>query len=270
MIRKHWMLRDYPVDSIDMSKMSDEVDRYGYESMLVTVYPMEYDMWTMVLNSIKDEHSFKYMMAVRPYLFSPQYLAMLITSFNKISPERLMINLVHGSIRSAEDFNGILGYDKLLKDPGQRRSYLVDFVLKLFNDVRMSVDFQIPEVVISGQSPEALEAANIASKSIALWHDMFTGSTDYIMKNKFDKVYVSTYILATETDEEAINIIKGLKPERQAAISLYGSKEKIKSQIKNLENLGVTDILFSQYGPNFSRQPIHELLLELSQEGILS
>ena len=50
---------------------------------------------------------------------------------------------------------------------------------------------------------------------------------------------------------------------------IYGSKETIKQKILELESLGVTDILFSQFNQYQETKPIHEFLEELSNNQIL-
>lgn len=270
MIKKHWILRDYHPDSINLKELCDEFNNFGYESVLFTVYSRGYDMWTRVANAISEKHTFKYMMAVRPYLFSPQYLAMLVSSFQKLSNDRVILNMVHGTIRDVETFDGIVDLNFNLLDPDERKRHLLIFLDAFKNNIEMSVKFKVPEIIISGQSDQVLEAAKANDANIALWHDMFIANPERILKNNFNKVYISTYILVTETDKEAESIINSLPEERRSAISLYGSKETLKNKIIKLSEMGVTDIIFSQYGPTFDRLPIHEFLLELTKEGILS
>jgi hypothetical protein len=44
----------------------------------------------------------KYMIALRPYNISPQYLTMINQSINQIMPDRLQINFISGYIKPHE------------------------------------------------------------------------------------------------------------------------------------------------------------------------
>ena len=133
----------------------------------------------------------------------------------------------------------------------------------------MSVDFNIPEIIVSGQSNEILSIAQKHSANIALWDQMFIDNPANIVKYNFNKVYVSSYVIVANTDEEAFSMLETLPLERRPGVFLYGSKETVKNKIISLGKMGVTDIIFSQCGSNFSREDVHKFLNELTKEKIL-
>lgn len=272
MIRKHWIVRYRPPETPESIKtVFEEINEYDYESVLLTVSPLLGDMWTKVSNVVDKSHKFKYMIAVRPYLFSPQYLAMLIASFNQISDNRLIINLVHGSIGSNESFDGIVGDKEILLTREGRRQYSKEFVSKLYNDVKMFQSFTMPEVLVSGASDDSIALAKNASNIIALYYESFIQDPERFSTLGFKKIFLFLSVLVCDTDQEAEKVISGLTDAQRAGLGspIYGSKETVTQKLLELESLGVTDILFSQLSQFQDTKPVHKFLADLTNRGIL-
>lgn len=272
MIKKHWIVRYRPPEtSLSLKNVFNELSQYNYEYVLLTVSPLLGDMWTKISSVVDKSHKFKYMIAFRPYLFSPQYLAMLISSFNEISDNRLMLNLVHGSVNSNETFDGILGDKEALLSRESRRSYSKEFVDLLFHKVKMFEPFDMPEILVSGGSDDSIELAKNTSNMIGLYYESFMESPERFTSLGFKKIFVFLSVLVCDTDEEAEEkISKMSERERNTNGSpIYGSKETITQKLLELEALGVTDILFSQFNQYQDTKPVHLFLQELTDNGIL-
>jgi alkanesulfonate monooxygenase SsuD/methylene tetrahydromethanopterin reductase-like flavin-dependent oxidoreductase (luciferase family) len=259
-----------PETAQSIQEVVDEVGNYGYESVLFTVHPMLSDMWTKLSASVNPNHTFKYMIAFRPYLFSPQYLAMLISSFNDISNNRLMLNLVHGIPNSKETFKSIVDGEKLL-DQKYRKDYAKDFVHKLFNDAEMFIPYSMPEILVSGSSDESIDLAKNTCNSIAMFYESFMENPQRYVSKKFDKIFVFLSVLVRETDEDAEQEVAAIPDDKRTVNGspMYGSKETVSKKIMELYNLGVTDIFFSQFDQNHDTKEIHQFLNELTRSGIL-
>ena len=52
------------------------------------------DVFTKMVENMKTNEKIKYLVAIRPYAISPQYLCMINQSINSIMPDRLQINFV--------------------------------------------------------------------------------------------------------------------------------------------------------------------------------
>lgn len=273
MIRKHWIVRYRPPETpASLKQVFEEVNPYGYGIVLLTVSPLLGDMWTKISSVVDKSHTFKYMIAFRAYLFSPQYLAMLISSFNQISNNRLMLNLVHGSIGSNEIFDGIIGNKDMLLTSEGRRSHSKEFIDRLFNSVKMFEPFDMPEILVSGGSEDSIHLAKNTSNIIALYYESFMQDPQRITSLKFDKVFVFLSVLVFDTDEEAEERISKMTEHERSfdGSPIYGSKETIKQKLLELESLGVTDIFFSQFNQFEDTKPVHEFLQELTDNGTLS
>lgn len=272
MIRKHWIVRYRPPETPESIKdVYSEINQYNYESVLLTVSSLLGDMWTKSATAVDKSHKFKYMIAIRPYLFSPQYLAMLISSFNQISNNKLIINLVQGNIGTNEDFNGIIGSKEMKLDTAEgRRAYSTEFIDKLFK-VKMFEPFEMPEILVSGSSDDSIHLAKKTSNIIALYYESFIENPKKFSSLNFNKIFIFLSVLIRETDEEAEREVSEMPLWQRAQFGspIYGSKETIKQKILELESLGVTDILFSQFNQYQETKPIHEFLEELSNNQIL-
>jgi alkanesulfonate monooxygenase SsuD/methylene tetrahydromethanopterin reductase-like flavin-dependent oxidoreductase (luciferase family) len=273
MIRKNWIVRYRPPETPESIKsVFDEVNPYGYGIVLVTVSPLLGDMWTRISSVVDKSHTFKYMIAFRAYLFSPQYLAMLISSFNQISNNRLMLNLVHGNVRNNESFDGIIANKEMLLTNEGRREHSKEFVDKLFHSVKMFEPFEMPEILVSGGSDDSIYLAKNTSNIIGLYYESFMKSPERFTSQNFDKIFVFLSVLVFNTDEEAEERISNMTEHERSldGSPIYGSKETLKKKILELESLGVTDIFFSQFNQYEDTIPVHEFLKELTEEGILS
>ena len=273
MIRKHWIVRYRPPETpASLKSVFDEVSPYNYGIVLLTVSPLLGDMWTKISSVVDNSHKFKYMIAFRTYLFTPQYLAMLISSFNQISNNRLMLNLVHGMVGSNESFNGIMDNKDAISTREGRRTHSTEFIDKLFHSVKMFESFEMPEILVSGGSDDSIYLAKNTSNIIGLYYESFMKSPERFTSQNFDKIFVFLSVLVFDTDEEAEERISNMtEDERDPGGSpIYGSKETLKQKIKELESLGVTDIFFSQFNQYEDPKPVHEFLEELTNSEVLS
>lgn len=275
MIRKHWMTRYRNQETVESLKdLTNDLDKYGYESLLFLVHPKAADLWTKLSTSINHNHTFKYMIAFRPYLFSPQYLASLSLSFSEMSNNRLMLNLVHGILDGSagdDSLDGIVGGD-LFYDDKYKREYSREFVKKFLNDAKTYAKFEMPELVISGKSDESIEIANDSSQIIATFCEDFLKDPTRFTRHNFKKIFVPLSILVCDTDDICEDEVSKIPQEKRVVYGdqIYGCKETIRKKILELESLGVTDILFSHFDAWHDPQDVHEFLKELSEEGILS
>ena len=78
MIRKHWINRYRPPETPESIKaLTEELDPYGYESVLFTVHSRLGDMWTRLSSSVNKNHKFKYKKNLKSttVIMAPQHSA---------------------------------------------------------------------------------------------------------------------------------------------------------------------------------------------------
>lgn len=73
-----------------------------------------------------------YMVAMRPYAMSPQYLSMISHAMHKLAPNRLQYNIISGHIKEHEKLvGGILGEINDLSHNIDRSNYLIEYIKEL-------------------------------------------------------------------------------------------------------------------------------------------
>jgi alkanesulfonate monooxygenase SsuD/methylene tetrahydromethanopterin reductase-like flavin-dependent oxidoreductase (luciferase family) len=100
-----------------------------FSGVMFTYDATQGDIFTLIARDIKHSEKIKYLVAIRPYSISPQYLCMINKSINSIMPNRLQINLISGYIKDHEaDFGGIIGKVNDLSSRVDRSNYMIEYI----------------------------------------------------------------------------------------------------------------------------------------------
>lgn len=253
-----------------MPKIIAELDSLGYYSVLFPIESVRADYFPQAINSIDNSQKIKYMIPVRPYLLSPQYLAMLSSGVERIAPKRTIFNFIHGHIFEDEDFNGIIANSIDFSDSGNRRKHLEDFIRTLKN-IKMDDEPNFSECVISGGSQEILEIADRLKIDVATSYFNFLANykTRY-SKFNFNKIYSQVCILPRETDEEAEAVRLSVGDEVDPGGILCGSYQSIAKSLDELEGMGVTDLLLSPayYSGEEERVHLHKFAKYMTNRSV--
>jgi hypothetical protein len=125
----------------------------------------------------------KYLVAIRPYVISPQYLSMLYNSVNSMHPGRLQLNLVSGSgdiqrevkrsrteyqMNENKDFGGILGPVTDLSSNVDRSNYLIEYI-----DMINSLNTTMPDFYVSVTNEYVFDAAKKHNNKIIIPYAMY-------------------------------------------------------------------------------------------------
>jgi len=87
------------------------------------------DFFTNIAKYANKEHNLKYIVAIRPYTISAQYLCMINNTLNKIIPNQLQINFVTGwPYEEEKTFGGIVGDVNDLSSNVDRSNYLIRYI----------------------------------------------------------------------------------------------------------------------------------------------
>lgn len=105
------------------------LDNSNFSGVMFTYDSTQGDMFTQIARDIKLTEKIKYLVAIRPYSISPQYLCMINQSMNSIMKDRLQINLISAYIKDHEkDFGGILGEVNDSSDRIARSNYMIEYI----------------------------------------------------------------------------------------------------------------------------------------------
>jgi len=122
-----WFERSYPIPG-GISARSKELEKNGFTG---TMYPYGIfigDYFTRIAREIDQNSSFNYIVAIRPYVISAQYLHMICSSLNNISRNRVSINFLTGWIYDEEkNFGGVLSEINDNSSNIERSNYMIDY-----------------------------------------------------------------------------------------------------------------------------------------------
>jgi hypothetical protein len=111
---------------------ASSLEKHHFSGVMYTYDPTQGDMFVRVAREINNEEKIKYLVAIRPYTISPQYLYAITKSINQMSANRLQINIVSGYIKDHEkNIGGIVGEVNDLSSSVDRSNYTISFIKEL-------------------------------------------------------------------------------------------------------------------------------------------
>lgn len=248
-----------------LKTVSGIVDEFGYESILLVYHSKIDDNWIKAARALDINHKFKYMPAIRTYAISPEYCAMISKAFHTIAPNRLMLNIVSGDIHKEEtSIDDLIMLGDILNTPEKRLDY-TDAWLSKFLEL---ADGTVSEIVMGGHSNRTkmmAEKYNATHLAMLNMHKQTLNDPSFI-KNK--KQMISVSIIINDSEEEIRKMLDSSLGSDQWTI--YGNKDSIKEQIKQMQQLGATDLLISSHPEDNNVSSIHYLIKEMigEQNGI--
>jgi hypothetical protein len=152
----YWFERDKKSDS-DLIKRANELESFGFNGVMYPYSPGMGDFFTKISRMIDIKSGFKYIVAIRTYTISPQYLSMLCSSINDISKDRIMLNFLTGYINKGEkEIGGILSEVNDNSSNVIRSNYMLDYA-KEFKKVSDSSYFPAVDFFISTTNQEVFD-----------------------------------------------------------------------------------------------------------------
>ena len=133
-----------PEDPKDPSNLN----KHNFSGVMFTHDIPEGDMFVKTAKDIEKGEDIKYLVAIRPYTISPQYLSMINRSMDRIDKGRLQINLISGYIKDHEDgVGGVVGDVNDKSTSLDRSNYMIEF-LKVLNEMDQDKDSPVVELAI--------------------------------------------------------------------------------------------------------------------------
>jgi alkanesulfonate monooxygenase SsuD/methylene tetrahydromethanopterin reductase-like flavin-dependent oxidoreductase (luciferase family) len=241
-----------------LKSISNILDEFKYESVLLVYHSKIDDNWVKAARVLDVNHKFKYMPAIRTYAISPEYCAMICKAFKTISPNRLMLNIVSGDIHEEEtSIQDVVRYSEEIDTPEKRLIYTDKWMSKFIDLVGDS----LPGIVMAGHSNETKKMAekfNATHLSALNMYKESLNNSKFIVNKK---QMVSVSIIVNESEQEIFSMLESNKGSEHW--TLFGDKEKIKSEIFKLKEMGVTDLLISYHPSDKNVSSIHYLVKEM-------
>lgn len=230
--------------------LSDELESAGFSGILFPCSSYGDDPFISIARNINSEKSIKYMVAIRPYTISPQYLSRISNSINKISHGRTLINFVSGWIYDHEkNIGGIHGKTTDASSSVERSNYLIEYI----NTVEQ-MGAEGPDFYVSVTNPIVFEKTKKHKVIIPY---------SWYKENKFDlsqvKAMISICPVIRKTNEELIGLKKDTDPQDVA----FFTEEEFRDFFNEAKSVGIDGLLMFENTDNTEKNIIIGLISSL-------
>ena len=258
----HWMDRGRLNNPQEIKNLANILDKHKYYSLLLTYHSKQDDLLIKSLLAADNNIKLKFMIAIRTYSISPEYLSMICQSYNKSFTNKIMLNITSGDIHLDEtSIEDIPLFKEYFDTPEKRLNYTEEWTKKF---IEICSNRYLPELFMAGHSDKTRE---MADKFNATHISMLDMHIKYLKDNNIinKKQLISLSILIRDNFDKAKEFLLKNNTAGAENWTLVGNTEKIKKEILDLQNLGITDILISQCPNDDQIHLVHELIKELSE-----
>jgi hypothetical protein len=184
----------------DLGHVSDLLEDSGFYGWLIPYAAGQPDPFSRIARSLKTEQKLKYLVAVRPYTISHQYLLAISKSLDSIQEDRVRINFVPGLTYDEESYGGIFSEINDSSSFEDRKKYFCTYIEQWKN-----WDVKKPYTYISGMSDDICpDLDSFGDCTIVNYSRVVDKTLDHSDKTKIIFLPFSDYL------EEELKIIKGL------------------------------------------------------------
>lgn len=229
------------------------LNKHHFDGVMFTHDIPQGDMFVRAGLDFRKDEGIKYLIAIRPYTISPQYLAMINDSLNRVHGDRVQLNIIPGYTKDHEDsIKGIVGPVNDQSDKIEKRKYLVDF-LESINEMNQNKDLKAPlDFFVTTTNPRVLDAVNKHNNKIILPYslyknDMWFKKFNRPLEVKSKQIMIAMTPIIRETEEE----LESLKNYALRPVWQSGEVSRV-----------VND---AEY---FTHKTFHELIVKLQEDGI--
>ena len=217
-------------------KTVDMLYENGFDGNLFLIGSKNLDNFVKIARFVDVKKKFKYMVAIRPYTISPQYLSLICESLNKMFPNRIQINLVSGHVKENEiNIGGIVGPVNDLSLPIEKSKYMIEFLETMHN-----MNLNKPDLYVSCTNKYTYETAKKYNYKIILPY------SNYLKKEYGDDIDLKNVIIAfaptIKENEEYLDINIDELPEDSG---LY-TEDSLTLFLDNLKKSGVYGVLIAR------------------------
>jgi len=206
-----------------------------YTGALFVYNTFSKDFFTKISRTMSLKENFKYMVAVRPYAISPQFLCMINDSMNDIDKDRIQINLVSGYAKNNETRSGgILGEVNDSSSKVDKSNYLIEYV-EVLEEMKRTPDYYV-----------SVRNKSLVNETLKHNSKLLVDYPDY--KNKIynieDRdVMIHLWPILRETKEELDIIQEKLSKQDEYFWVQYLTYEELNDILNELKNKKIDKVL---------------------------
>lgn len=187
------------------------LENHNFDGVMFTYDATQGDMFVRTAKDIDPNKKIKYLVAIRPYTISPQYLQTINDSMNEIDMARLQLNFIAGYIKDHEsNIAGIVGDMVDNSDPISKSNYMINFIETLNN---MKINKNPLDFYVSTTNSYVFDEAKKYNNKIILpyhiwkrgfWSDVYKSSSGRGKDLEIDglKIMMSVTPIIRKTEEE--------------------------------------------------------------------
>lgn len=241
--------------------LSEELEEAGFYGILFPCSSYGDDPFVSISRNINPERKIKYMVAIRPYTISVQYLKRISQAIDRISNGRILINFVSGWIYENEkSVGGIYGNINDMSSSIERSNYLISYIEKLSQMKEQGLDFYV-----SVTNSTVFEKTK--SNKVIIPYSWY-------QENKFDLSEVTYMISLCPVIRKTQQEIDQIKTTYSAQDIAFFTEEEFMCFLTESQSKGINGILIFEETPNTEKNIIVSLIndfvknLSTSTEGV--
>jgi len=220
-MKYYWFMRH---NEYDLKEIFSRLENAGFDGVLLS-YGQTGDPFTVLANSIDKDSKMEYIVAIRPYLISPQYVSEIVNSFESFAPGKIALNIVPGAIGENDKYyNGVIGKVTDNSSSEERREFLSEW-LKEYKACRKDNC----KIYISGHHPDFIKYSEDADTLIM---NYFVFSNDNVPVPSNKEFYLS------------MSPVIGGYPKKTAPDNIVTTPENLSKIIGSLQDSGVAVVFF--------------------------
>lgn len=250
-MKVYWFQRS---SGFNFKKLSEDLESCGFTGTLFPWSSNGDDYFTHIANKIDIKTKIKYMVAIRPYVISPQYLSKINQAMNRISKDRVLINFVTGWIEDNEVIGGVVGDINDLSSSIERSNYMIDYI-KSLNKIKNL----LPDFYISSTNSFVFEAA--------LENNVIVPYSWYKIK-KFDIDPKKTMVYIAPVIRESQKEIDLLDKGNWSQDTEFFTKNQFKDFFYTLQDNNFDGILLSNNLIDSETENIFKCIQEIKRESV--
>lgn len=216
--------------------MVDMLHTNGFSGNLFLANNKSQNEFIKIARFMDINKDFKYMVAVRSYTISPQYLSSICRSLNQISPNKVEINLVSGHINENEKtVGGIVGTINDLSLPIEKTKYMIQFLETMDN-----MNLNKPDLYVSCTNKYTYDIAKKYNYKIILPY------SKYLQKVYGDDVDLKNVIFALKPTIKENQEYLDLNVDEFLADSEIYTQDSLTAFLDDLKKSGVYGVLMAR------------------------
>jgi alkanesulfonate monooxygenase SsuD/methylene tetrahydromethanopterin reductase-like flavin-dependent oxidoreductase (luciferase family) len=246
-------------------ELSNTVHDVGYESLLL-VYDSFLDNASInVANIINSNHTFKYIIAVRAYSVSPEFLASMYETFEKIYPGRVTFNIIPGNIKFHEtSISDVVFIENKINSSENRDFYTLEWIKKYS---RIAMKKKLPPIMLSGHTDDFQKCSlDYGITNIMQLSDFVNKSNrkDFLL----NKNQIVSLAISVEEENGVSSELTKKCIESHKDYTISGSPDYIYTQINKLKLNGVSDILVHALPDGRGSSKIHKVFKDIASGAV--